>query len=72
MLWSECRQNKIKKIWIVTIKTESFPLTLSFVMQCNMQRCRCTVGYKTISYSLYVLMDPFFTFCVILSLGACS
>lgn len=57
---------------MVTFKSESFSPILFLVMRCNMQRCQCTGGYKTISYSLYVLMDPFFTYCVILSLGACS
>lgn len=49
-----------------------FPLILFLFMQCNMQRCRCTPGYGAISYSLYVLMEPFFTYCLILLLGAWS
>lgn len=49
-----------------------FPLILFLFMQCNMRRCRCTPGYGAISYSHYVLTEPFFTCCLIRSLGAWS
>lgn len=61
-----------KNIWIVTFSTESVSLVLFFITPCNAQCRRCTIGHTTISSSLYVLMDPFFTFCVILSFSACS
>lgn len=41
-------------------------------MQCNMQHCQYTLGYEAISYLLYALLHPFFTYYLILSLGACS
>lgn len=63
-------QKQIRRVGAVAFESQSlFLLTLFLFMQCNMQRCQ---GHGAISYSLYVLMDPFFTWCLILLLGACS
>lgn len=56
--------------WHSLLKTFSF--TLFSVVQSNKRGCQCSIGCKTITYSIYVLMAPSFTFRVILSFGACS
>lgn len=63
MLWSQCRQNQIKKVWIVTLKTESFFPSYYFP-SCSVTRSAADVqrATQTISRSLYVLMDPFLYF----------